>query len=268
MDLHKLIAPVVDIAKQASTLIEESKNQAQFSLKPDGSFVSQLDIQAESQIRAALQALTPDIPVFGEELGSQGMDQAQRFWLIDPIDGTAWYRMGTPLYGSLIALVDKGEPVIGTVCLPGLNTLCYAAKDYGCYLDEGNGAKKITCTSNAITQTEQAIITASGIHGTSVWLENGDRPWRLDNIYQAAKLFKFSGDCIQHLCVASGKVDAAIDTIMKPWDSAALIICLQQAGATVMDLDGNQTNLLKSKNLITAATKTLALDIITRMKPD
>ena len=211
-------------------------------------------------ITEALKALTPNIPIFGEELGCEGINNVSTYWLIDPIDGTTWYRLGMPIYGSLIALVHNGEPIIGTAGLPALNQLCYAAKGEGCYFYDNGKTEKIVSRSGCVTHLSQAIVTASGIHGSSTWLENGDTPWQLITIIKDAKLFKFSGDCIQHIALIRGKSDVSIDTIMKPWDSAPLIICLREAGMFVSDLYGNNKNLLQSNHLLSACNAERSFD--------
>ena len=239
---------------------------AEFFLKGDNTFVSQVDISVEKYISLALKSLDADIPVFGEELGAEGIMEHSRYWLIDPIDGTAWYRIGVPIYGSLIALIENGEPVIGCISLPGLQQYCYAAKGQGCFLETENMNRTRLSIEKGTTQLNKAVVTASGIHGTKLWLENGDTPWHIDNVFSSAQLFKFTGDCVQHVQVACGVVDAAIDTIMKPWDSAALIVCLREAGAAVIDLHGNQEKLLYSNSLLTAASMPLAQEIIAQLK--
>ncbi|MGR6781173.1 inositol monophosphatase family protein [Moritella viscosa] len=262
MNHLNMLNEVVNIAKEAAKIIEDSKLKAEFFLKSDQTYVSQVDINVERYISLALKSLDPNIPVFGEELGANGMSKHDRFWLIDPIDGTAWYRMGIPIYGSLISLIENGEPVIGCISLPGVNQFCYAAKGYGCFIETNSLAKTPVLIKKGETELNNAVVTASGIHGTNIWLENGEFPWKIDNVFKAAKLFKLSGDCIQHVQVACGTIDAAIDTIMKPWDSAALIICLKEAGAVVMDLHGNQDRLLYRGSLLSATSMPLALELI------
>jgi len=257
-----MLSEVVNIAKEAAKMIEYSKFKAEFFIKSDSTYVSQVDITVEKYISLSLKYLDPKIPVFGEELGTNGMSGQDTFWLIDPIDGTAWYRMGIPIYGSLISLIENGEPVIGCVSLPGINQFCYAAKGHGCFIEGNSLAKTAISIQEGETELNNAVVTASGIHGTNIWLENGKFPWQIDNVFKIAKLFKLSGDCIQHVQVACGTIDAAIDTIMKPWDSAALIICLKEAGAVVMDLHGNQDRLLYRDSLLSAASMPLALELV------
>jgi len=257
-----MLNEVVNIAKEAAKMIEDSKLKAEFFIKSDSTYVSQVDINVEKYISLALKSLDPHIPVFGEELGTDGMSDQDTFWLIDPIDGTAWYRMGIPIYGSLISLIENGEPVIGCVSLPGIQQFCYAVKGHGCFIETNSLAKTAIFIQAGETELSNAVVTASGIHGTNIWLENGKFPWQIDNVFKTAKLFKLSGDCIQHVQVACGKIDAAIDTIMKPWDSAALIICLKEAGAVVMDLHGNQDRLLYRDSLLSAASMPLALELV------
>ena len=267
MDYLNILNEVVKIAKEAAVIIESSKSNADFFLKNDKTYVSEVDINVEKYIGLALKSLEPNIPVFGEELGIDGMNEQDTFWLIDPIDGTAWYRMGIPIYGSLISLIKNGEPVLGCVSLPGINQFCYAAKGHGCFIETTLLAKTAISIQEGETKLKNAVVTASGIHGTNVWLENGTVSWQIDKVFNTAKLFKLSGDCIQHVQVACGAIDAAIDTIMKPWDSAALIICLKEAGAVIMDLHGNQDRLLYRDSLLSAASMPLALELIKELSP-
>lgn len=265
LEFSGLLQKVKEIALSSFSIIEGKKNEVTFFEKKDFSIVSEADVETEAYIRERLQALTPDIPVYGEELGCEIADDCQLYWLIDPIDGTTWYKLGIPVYGSLIALVKEGEPVMGTIGLPAINTLVYAGKNEGCFIHTGeNSVRRLFTEADQAeaTRVEQATITASGIHGTSTWLENGDTHWNLIAVLESAKLFKFSGDCIQHVSVFNGSSDAAIDTIMKPWDSAAIIICAREAGFTVMDLNGNQQGILASGNLLTAKNAHLAKELI------
>ncbi|MDE9564385.1 histidinol-phosphate aminotransferase [Xenorhabdus bovienii] len=270
MELSSLLQKVKDIALSSFSIIEGRKNEVTFFEKKDLSIVSEADVETEKYIRDSLQALTPDIPVYGEELGCDIADDCQLYWLIDPIDGTAWYKLGMPVYGSLIALIQNGEPILGSIGLPAINTLVYAGKELGCFISaEKSNARQLLIESDQTKPIfiEQATITSSGMHGTSTWIENGDTPWDLISVLERAKLFKFSGDCIQHVSVLNGSSDAAIDTIMKPWDSAAIIVCAREAGLTVMDLNGNQRDILKSGNLLTAKNEHLAESLINLLTP-
>lgn len=264
-ELGDLLQQVKDIALSSFTIIEERKNDVTFFEKKDLSIVSEADIETEKYIRMHLKALTPDIPIYGEELGHDVDKECPLFWLIDPIDGTTWYKLGVPIYGSLIALIKEGEPILGTVGLPATNTLVYAGENLGCFIYAGDRSVRRLHANADKTEprcVEQATITSSGMHGTSTWLENGDTPWNLISVLESAKLFKFSGDCIQHVSVFNGSSDAAIDTIMKPWDSAAIIVCAREAGLIVMDLHGNQRGILTSGNLLTAKNAHLANALI------
>lgn len=270
MELSSLLKRLKEIALSSFSIIEGRKNEVIFFEKNDLSIVSEADIETEKYIRDSLSALTPDIPVYGEELGCDIADDCRLYWLIDPIDGTTWYKLGVPVYGSLIALIQNGEPILGSIGFPAISTLVYAGKDLGCFISSGtSNSRQLLIESDQTEPTfvEQSTITSSGIHGTSTWIENGDTPWNLIAVLEKAKLFKFSGDCIQHVSVLNGASDAAIDTIMKPWDSAAIIICAREAGLIVMDLNGNQRGILNSGNLLTAKNERLAKSLINLLRP-
>ena len=85
-----------------------------------GNPVTEADRAAERAIRAVLREATPDIGILGEEYGEEGAPEGRR-WLVDPIDGTIAFSRGVPLFGTLLALLEEGEPVLGLIDLPALD---------------------------------------------------------------------------------------------------------------------------------------------------
>jgi histidinol-phosphatase len=117
-------------AADAITLAHLHKVKIQH--KADGSEVTVADRAAERTLRRHLRAAWPADPVFGEEYGGE-LERAGRCWLIDPIDGTASYVLGLPMFGTLLSLLIDGEPVFGCIHLGALKETTYAAQGHGCW---------------------------------------------------------------------------------------------------------------------------------------
>ena len=237
------------------------------SIKSDGSIVTSVDIATEKIIRNKLHEGAPDIAILGEELGHSYNTKPKKYWLVDPIDGTRWYHLGIPVFGTLIALIVDDEPVIGVIAIPPTQEFLYASLGSGCYYFHQNCKPKKVVVNNT-KSIRDAVVSASGAHGSDIWLENGTKPYQLSKVFQLCKAFFFTGDCIQHFLVAKGRLDIAIDTIMKPWDSAAIIPCIREAGGYVCGIDGKADNLLHCGTLLSSASKELATQLIDILQPE
>src|ERR1035438_5701990 len=101
--------------------------------KADGSEVTVADRAAERLLRRHLRAAWPRDAVLGEEYGGN-LARVARCWLLAPIDGTASYVLGLPMFGTLVSLLIDGEPVFGCIRLPALKETTYAARGFGCWL--------------------------------------------------------------------------------------------------------------------------------------
>src|SRR5580658_6436460 len=111
--------------------------------KADGSEVTMADRAAERLLRRHLRSAWPRDAVLGEEYGGE-LTRVGRCWLIDPIDGTASYVLGLPMFGTLISLLIDGEPVFGCIHLSALRETTYAARGHGCWLKyEGASARRV-----------------------------------------------------------------------------------------------------------------------------
>ena len=118
----------------------------QIETKPDLTPVTDADKAAEESIRGQLSRSRPRDAVLGEEFGSSG--HGSRRWIIDPIDGTKNFVRGVPVWATLIALVDEGEPVVGVVSAPALGKRWWAAKGAGAYMGRSLAAATRLKVSN------------------------------------------------------------------------------------------------------------------------
>src|ERR1700689_3108573 len=137
-ELHALLPRVFAALAAADKIILGHLHRVKIQRKADGSAVTVADKAAERPLRRHLHALWPRDAVLGEEYGGT-LTRTGRCWLLDPIDGTASYVLGLPLFGTLLSLLIDGEPVFGCIDLPALRETTYAALGSGCWLTRDGG---------------------------------------------------------------------------------------------------------------------------------
>ena len=197
--------------------------------KVDRSLVTIADRNAEQLLRDLITARYPTHTVVGEEFGQSDRQSSHR-WVIDPIDGTNTFVRGVPFYGVLVALEIDGVPVVGVAYFPALDEMISAADGLGC---RWNGRR---ARVSAVTALEEACIAYTDSRGLRERL-NGE--W--DALQGLSALQRGWGDCYGHCLVATGRADIMLDPRMNPWDCAALIPILQEAGGRFTDWQGGVT---------------------------
>ena len=125
-EFRSLVPAVHAALKESDAIILQYLHRARANRKSDGSEVTIADRKAEQLLRVLLRAAWPEDVVVGEEYGGE-LARRGRCWLVDPIDGTASYVLGMPMFGSLLSLLIDGEPVFGCIHLPALRETTYAA---------------------------------------------------------------------------------------------------------------------------------------------
>src|SRR5689334_22131818 len=140
-DFNTLVPAVSAALKESDAIILHYLHRAQASRKSDGSEVTIADKKAGRMLRGLLHAAWPEDAVMGEEYGGKVTRQG-RCWLLDPIDGTASFVLGMPMFGSLVSLLIDGEPVFGCIHLPALHETTYAALGHGCWFSRNRGKAK------------------------------------------------------------------------------------------------------------------------------
>jgi histidinol-phosphatase len=200
--------------------------------KPDRSPVTDADLAVEDAIRAVLRVHRPHDEVVGEERGGAS-GNAGRAWLLDPIDGTKNFLRGVPVWATLIALVNDGEPAVGVISAPALRRRWWAATGAGAHTRDPNG------TSRAITVSGVGELADAYLSTTDLgsWTRYRSRESYL-SLVDATWESRAFGDFWQHCLVAEGAIDLAAEPIVNPWDVAAVQVLVQQAGGRFTDLDG------------------------------
>jgi histidinol phosphatase-like enzyme (inositol monophosphatase family) len=201
------------------------------SNKEAGGFdpVTEGDRGAETAIRAVIEKRHPDHSILGEEHGLTGDSPWQ--WIIDPIDGTRAFISGLPVWGTLIGLYHNGRPVAGVMDQP------YTGERY---IGLPDGTARLTdrfsthdLTTSAVTELADATVMTVD----PVMLDN-PRDGAFFNVTSRAKLVRYGCDCYAYSMVASGHVEAVIESCMNVYDIAALIPIIEQAGGIVTNWQG------------------------------
>jgi histidinol-phosphatase len=187
--------------------------------KRDHSPVTIADRNAEELVRTIIARETPAWGVVGEELGVSNAEHARR-WFIDPIDGTKSFVCGVPLFGTLLALVEDGVPLVGVIALHALGHTLWARKGGGAFVDG------CACRVSDIETLEEAVLL-DGCQTTIERLGYGDA-WQ--GLRQRAKVARGWGDCYGHFLVATGRAEVMFDPVAMPWDIAPLGVILAEAG--------------------------------------
>lgn len=236
-------------------------NRARIGHKPDGSEVTVADRGAERLLRRRLAAAWPDDPVLGEEYGGE-LKLKGRCWLIDPIDGTASYVLGMPMFGTLVSLLVDGEPVFGCIHLSALGETTYAATGHGCWLRRGRSPARRVHVGRA-RPLAKAQVGLTSVKESDLARRAGR--WRLSAVARSAGRLRLVGDCVQYALLCRGALDGAIDPAMKPWDIGALAVCVREAGGSISSLTGVTRALVRQTSVVAASSPALRRAIVARV---
>ena len=207
----------------------------QVETKPDSSPVTEADQAVEQLIREELSRVRPGDGVVGEEHPDTDTD-AERVWIIDPIDGTKNYVRGVPVWATLIALREAGEFKVGVVSAPALGRRWWAVTGGGAFTQDVMGKIREIEVSKVGTLAD-ASLSYSDHAG---W---GDFESVLPNLQSRTWRSRAYGDFWSHVMVAEGVVDIAIEPQLSVWDMAAFIAIVQEAGGVVTGLDGSAAHI-------------------------
>lgn len=202
--------------------------------KSDASPVSEADLAAERAIRDILATERPGDGIFGEEYGTTG--DSRRQWIIDPIDGTANYVRGIPMWGNLIALAVDSLPVVGVVGIPAIGRRWWAAEGLGAWTQmPGDGERRLEVST--IDSLDESSVSFQSI---AQWDEVG----RLDALIALTRRVKRDrgyGDVWPYMLLAEGRLEFVAEFGVKEYDIAAIVPIVTEAGGRVTSFEGEQT---------------------------
>jgi myo-inositol-1(or 4)-monophosphatase len=222
-------------------------------LKPDETIVTRADRDAEALMREAIAKRFPGHGILGEEYGSERPD-AEFVWVLDPIDGTISFASASPLFGTLIALLHNGTPVLGALHHPVLRQLCIGE-------GEGTTLNGKPVRVRAPGPLSQATLLATDVLEVAEYQDGA----AFDSLLREVKLVRTWGDCYGYLLLATGHAEIMCDPIMNPWDIAALIPVVRGAGGVITDWQGKDA--VGAASIIATSSQALHLEVIRRLNP-
>ena len=203
--------------------------------KKDGTAVTQADRAVEQMARARVAANGLDLDVLGEEMGGGPATApepgAKPRMIIDPIDGTEEFSRGIPTFGTLLGIELGGEIVAAIASAPGLRSRWQAYKGEGSYRD----GRRLQVSD--VDKLKDSMVFSTG---TGPRKDSSDLT-RIRRYLDAARSGRSFGGFWQHMLVAEGAIEAALDWTSKPWDLAPLILIVQEAGGKSTSLSGRAT---------------------------
>lgn len=231
-DLAELLQVALHASDAADAISLSGFTSRSFGVtrKADNSEVTDIDRATEQAIVASLNSARPDYGIYGEEFGTSGPANAEATWVIDPIDGTTNFVRGVPVWATLIALVRNGVPELGVVSAPAMGFRWWATSGGGAFF---NGTRIYASSTAAVSEAHVSTTPNAG------WQAVGGIP-KLVQLQTDALRARGFGDFWQHMLVAQGAIDVAVDVIgLQPYDNAAIFPIVQEAGGTITDRFGN-----------------------------
>ncbi|MDD7929859.1 inositol monophosphatase family protein [Microbacterium thalli] len=222
-------------AADAVSMARFDASDLDIQVKADASHVTEADLATERAIRELLAAERPDDGVLGEEYGTSG--DTRRQWIIDPIDGTANYLKGIPMWTTLIALAIDGVPRVGVASQPAIGRRWWAATGHGAWTNVPGDTAPRRIFVSAVDDIEQSSISFQSL-----------RQW--DEVGRADQLLALSrrvwrdrgyGDAWPYMLLAEGRLEFVAEFGVKEYDIAAHVPIVTEAGGRFTDIDGNET---------------------------
>ena len=224
-ELADLSGPVVLKHFRSAVAIDNKAGKGAFDP------VTKADRAAERVISQTLLARFPDHGIVGEEYGTR--EGAGRYnWVVEPIDGTRAFIMGSPLWGTLIGLLDNGAPSLGIMDQPFTGERFWSGATAS-YVRVGKGpARKIKTRSCASLSTATLTSTHPDL------FEGPAQQKTLAALKGSVQMTRYGGDCYGYCLLAAGYVDLIVESGLKPYDIVALIPIIERAGGTITTWDG------------------------------
>lgn len=242
-----------------ATMHGQASRPQSVDFKSDKSFVTDMDMAIEVAMRAEIRKAFPDHGILGEEIASENPD-AEWCWILDPIDGTAAFVAGMPVYGTLIALAHRGAPCLGVIDFPVTSERWVGAKGHATTL---NGSP---CQVRKGVPLERAMLSASNPD----FFGPEDMPV-LQALSAVTAWRIYGGAAMSYGRLASGRIDMSVDASLKIHDYAAFVPILEGAGGIITDWDGAPLRIDSGPHVLAAGdaqNHAVALAMIGKVWPD
>jgi len=252
------LSAALEAAAAATDIIRKAyRGNFDVQYKADASPVTEVDVASERVIRALLESRFPEHGFFGEETGRQNQD-AEYLWLVDPIDGTKAFVRGYPMFSIQIALMHRGELVLGVSSAPcwngGAGETVWAEKGRGAWLGEER------LQVSAVDSLARATLST----GNLATLARSKQWSELGRLIPQLHRIRGYADFLHYHLLAAGRIDAVVESDVNILDIAALTVIVREAGGTFTDLNGrpvglDTTTVLASNGRLHGAFAGLAL---------
>jgi inositol-phosphate phosphatase / L-galactose 1-phosphate phosphatase / histidinol-phosphatase len=208
--------------------------------KTDNSPVTIADREAETAMRDLLTHHVPEHGVFGEEHGAVRTD-AEYVWVLDPIDGTKAFITGLPIFGTLVALLHHGKPVLGIIDQPILKERWL-----------GVAGERSTFNGQPISVRACPSLDRAYMYSTAPIMFPGAYAAPHEALTRKVKLFRWGGDCYAYGLLAAGHVDLVVEASLKLYDFAALVPVIKGAGGLITDWHGRELDMHADGSVLAA----------------
>ncbi|SDV47346.1 histidinol-phosphatase [Chitinasiproducens palmae] len=246
-ELIRFVHAAADAARPVS--LGHFRHPLQVDMKPDRSPVTIADRSVEALLRAHIAMRFPAHGILGEEQEAVGKD-AEYLWVIDPLDGTRSYVSGWPLWGTLIALLHCGEPVLGLIDMPVLGERWLGiAHEYTMF--HGAGEPR-TCQTS-----ERCALSDATLYTTSPDAFDARELQAFEAVSERVHARRFGGDCYSYGLLASGHLDIVIEAGLQPYDYLALVPIVEAAGGVITDWLGRRLSVDSGGRVLAAASAAL-----------
>lgn len=227
-------------------------------LKADQSPVTEVDEASERIIKASIRARFPDHGFYGEEYGRDNAD-AEYLWLIDPIDGTKSFVRGYPMFSTQLALMHRGELVLGVSCAPcwaDRGELYYALRGAGAFRVDGIDARAAAPVRLRVSGHTELAQTALSMGNIASFAQTDAYARFGRDVIPRLNRIRGYGDFLHYHLLASGRIDAVLESDVNILDIAALAVIVREAGGVFTQLDGGDLH-LETRSVLAAASAPL-----------
>jgi histidinol-phosphatase len=233
-EIRQRMEAACGMAREAGELILRYYQHPELAveLKADASPVTVADREAERLIRSRIAEAFGEDAVLGEEFGEQPGTSGWR-WILDPVDGTKSFVHGVPLFGTLIGIEKDGRAEVGVCRMPALDEMAWAGSGLGCWWQQASGEPRAARVSGVAKLSEALLCyTSWGYFASS------GQTAVFEALRDGCRISRGWGDCYGHLLVATGRADVIVEPALHPWDAAALIPLVREAGGHYLDWNG------------------------------
>ena len=234
-DLDRWLSLALEMCDEADRIaMRWFRREVPTARKPDRTFVTEADQAIERLLRERIRAVHPDHGFVGEEYGDEEGAAGVR-WFIDPIDGTHNFIRGVPIFGTLLGVEVEGELQVGVMSAPALGERWHAARGRGAWSVGRDGRRRRIRVSEVAALEAAHLVYGSRRDDVASGLMPG-----FDAVIDACWRERGFGDFWGYALVAEGAAEAMFETGMHPWDIAAPLVIIEEAGGRATDLGGER----------------------------